>query len=217
MTHFWLLSGFCTVLLRALWGCWNRVFLPCWRAKAHGLGWSSVLDVVWSLVSVSEWLQQCLAWWHNTERSWPSFSSSCACGSLSLGSKLGDFEVLKWLIFPGMLWQCPCKTVWTSWLAACDSRGISRAFQTQMTFYTSAKKASPSPWDVSWEQMDNDFSPASLLSEQWFSLTEKLINIRRIFHNWHLQSAPLVLVVIQLRTLQNFVFPKLSFECVGWN
>lgn len=178
------------------------------------MGWTSVLEMVWDRVSVPEWLQQCLARWHDTKRSW---GSSSVCDSLSPGSRVGDFEVLKWLIFPDMLWQCPCKTVWALWLSACDSRGISSAFQTQMTFYTSAKKVSPLPWDVSWEQMDNDFSAASLLSEQWFSLTEKLINIRRIFHNWHLQSTALILVVIQLRTLQNLVFPELSFECVGWN
>lgn len=107
MTHFWLLRGFCTAFRRALWGCWNRVFLPCWQAKAHDVGWTSVLELVWDLGSVSGWLQQCLARGHGAKRSWPLFSSSCACGSVSLGSK--DFEVLKWLIFLYMLWQCPSK------------------------------------------------------------------------------------------------------------
>lgn len=37
---FLVLSGFCRVFPRALWGCWNRVFLPCWWAKAHGLCWA---------------------------------------------------------------------------------------------------------------------------------------------------------------------------------
>lgn len=160
MTHFWLLRGFCTAFRRALWGCWNRVFLPCWQAKAHDVGWTSVLELVWDLGSVSGWLQQCLARGHGAKRSWPLFSSSCACGSVSLGSK--DFEVLKWLIFLYMLWQCPSKTVWASWFTASDSRGVSSVYQIQMTFCTSAKKASPLPWDVSWEHMDNDFSPASL-------------------------------------------------------
>lgn len=67
MTHFGLPRGFCTAFRRALWGCWNRVFLPYWQAKAHGMGWPSVLEVVWDVGSVSEWLQQCLARWHDTK------------------------------------------------------------------------------------------------------------------------------------------------------